>query len=927
MQPFADDLFGDELPAETLLNGELTDYMLSGRASDPDHDPHDLTDPLELQTRSSGGGGATCLFPPSPIISPAIAASAAAASAAAAAACGLVRSDGPGGNHQGPQPLVRFPSHQAETGSDGGSTMPPPRHAHSEPAPAGPAQEAGAAALGQFIPTPGVGPVAKRSGPNATAPPAAPAGPKSLLLKIFRGLFAPDAAALVAAAAQRALVTPASLPPGLYFKHPKPAATAGQAAGGGGGRAPCKKPAFTGGGPGFKGRPPSMVPHPFASLYEEAARELMGALDGSRPLPRRTAVERITDRCHPCFRNPFEGLRAVKERRKLVARAVLPEGCLLGAYSGEGRTGKLDERLVGGDLSGLEGIKAGFTLTLWDSLDWEQWEAVRSELGLPALQPAPAQALARQGSSGPGHSAGSSGNGHGNGGGGGCSVLEAARARDSLVVVGDPATCALAEANAPRWWDPCSKEERRKREQQLKQQAAAAAAAAGGGGSAPAPAVPAAAVCNCKAYKEREANAASVPCVLKVRLSRLRAAAEAEQDAVTLQGLEALRAAAADAAATGGGGAEATGEGACVYALVSVMVTSRQVPAGAEVLTHTDADDSFFSVADQNQRQYDYIHGVTKERDALRDRTTLLTGQVGRANKARKAAETERDAAREALVTLESELAGLRRQRDEAAAALDAQRAASAAMAAAAGPRMAELEREVSELRAEKDRCWPVPAEVPPAQAQGLEGLEALQPEPKRQRLEGEAGAGSAAPQGTGTEGIASSAVLLRSDSSAVPASAAAAAGAAAAAAFAAAPPLALPTANDSTGPHGTELPPGASADAGADTAVPGAGGAPCEVSAALARYAACRREEEGIVRGLAAELAAARQRVAALEGQLAEAAEGRRSAEAATHAFAVEWGGRVRALEGELQASRAEVALLQAAAGGGGAGAELMDL
>ncbi len=45
----------------------------------------------------------------------------------------------------------------------------------------------------------------------------------------------------------------------------------------------------------------------------------MALLEGRGSLAGRTTVERITDRCHPCFRNPFVGLSSVPERRKLVA--------------------------------------------------------------------------------------------------------------------------------------------------------------------------------------------------------------------------------------------------------------------------------------------------------------------------------------------------------------------------------------------------------------------------------------------------------------------------------------------------------------------------------------------------------------------------------------------------------------------------------
>ncbi|GIL85882.1 hypothetical protein Vretimale_8916 [Volvox reticuliferus] len=278
---------------------------------------------------------------------------------------------------------------------------------------------------------------------------AAAAG--SLLLQVFNGAMRPEVAALAAAAAQRALVTSPAVPPGLYFSEPEQGdpnrtASAAAAPARGSKRGGKDRQGFAAG---------SMLPAPtalpFSKYYPEAEAELIAALYSKRPLPRRVRVEPITDRCHPCFRNPFEGLASVKERKKLVATGPLPEGSLLGAYTGELRSGKMDERIVGCDLSGAEGLKAAFTLTLLDDLETRASEHEVVVQNSPPI-------------------------------------------RDSLVIVGDPVTCPLAEANAPRFWGSCASLKR----------------GPNGEGERSA--------CNCRAYKCRTNNAAVIPCVLKVTL-------------------------------------------------------------------------------------------------------------------------------------------------------------------------------------------------------------------------------------------------------------------------------------------------------------------------------------------------------------------------------------------------------------------------
>ncbi|GLC42275.1 hypothetical protein PLESTM_001311600 [Pleodorina starrii] len=518
----------------------------------------------------------------------------------------------------------------------------------------------------------------------------------SLLLRAFNGAMRPDVAALAAAAAQRALITAPSVRPGLYFSEPE------KGGGGGGGAAAAaaaKGASIKRGGKDRQGpaagpaAPPTPTALPFAKYYPEADAELMAALYGKRPLPRRVRVEPISDRCHPCFRNPFEGLAGVKERKKLVATGPLPEGALLGAYTGELRSGKMDERLVGGDLSGVEGLKAAFTLTLLDDLETR---ASEQELVAP----------------------------------------NAAPSRDSLVVVGDPASCPLAEANAPKFWGACAS---------LKP----GAVGVGGGERGD---------CNCRAYRDRANNAAVIPCVFKVRLSRLRASVEATGagggggaggSGEAAQGLEVLRAAAAAVApapsqpgaaaaagaasaapapsvsSTSGAGRGAAGAGAgedpdkstYVYGIVTVVVTSTALKEGEEVLLRWDDDDSFFAVADQNLRQYLFIRGLTAERDTAEAKASEQRRQLALLRKAHREAQAARetavqgreeavrqkDEAERRLEEAERQRDEAVRQRDEAAEDVHSQRAASAAVAAAVGPRVRRLEEQVAQLRSERD--------------------------------------------------------------------------------------------------------------------------------------------------------------------------------------------------------------------------------
>ncbi|GIL64602.1 hypothetical protein Vafri_18439 [Volvox africanus] len=521
----------------------------------------------------------------------------------------------------------------------------------------------------------------------------------SLLLRVFNGAMRPEVAALAAAAAQRALVTSPAVPPGLYFSEPergdpiRTAAAPAAASARGSKRGGKDRQGFTA-GPTL----PTLTALPFAKYYPEAEAELIAALYSKRSLPRRVRVEPITDRCHPCFRNPFEGLASVKERRKLVATGPLPEGSLLGTYTGELRSGKMDERIVGGDLSGAEGLKAAFTLTLLDDL-----ETRASEHDVVAQNAPPI--------------------------------------RDSLVIVGDPVTCPLAEANAPRFWGSCASLLRGRNGEGERS------------------------TCNCRAYTCRTNNAAVIPCVLKVRLSRLKARVEAAGGGACateglIKGLEVLRAASAAAAAATGGtlsGAQAptvgltaatTAAGAApaasgpgggraggtpgataanvsddadkstfVYGIVTVVVTSSIVKEGEEILLRWDSDDSFFAVADQNLRQYLYIRGLAAERDSAeakvsehRRQLTLLRKAHRECQAAREAAIQQRDEAINQKEEVERSLEKALRQRevamrqkDEAFEDLNGQRVASAAVAAAAGPRVTRLEVRVAELLAERD--------------------------------------------------------------------------------------------------------------------------------------------------------------------------------------------------------------------------------
>ncbi|GLI71745.1 hypothetical protein VaNZ11_017060 [Volvox africanus] len=524
----------------------------------------------------------------------------------------------------------------------------------------------------------------------------------SLLLRVFNGAMRPEVAALAAAAAQRALVTSPAVPPGLYFSEPEqgdPIRTVAAAA------AASARGSKRGGkdrqGVAAGSTLPTPTALPFAKYYPEAEAELIAALYSKRPLQRRVRVEPITDRCHPCFRNPFEGLASVKERRKLVATGPLPEGSLLGMYTGELRSGKMDERIVGGDLSGAEGLKAAFTLTLLDDLETRASEHDVVVQNSPPI-------------------------------------------RDSLVVVGDPVTCPLAEANAPRFWASCASLLRGRN----------------GGGER--------STCNCRAYKWRTNNAAVIPCVLKVPLSRLKVRVEAAGGGTcategVIKGLEVLRAASAAAAGTGGtlsgaqtpsvgpavattaagaalaasvpGGGRAGGtpgataaaagsavsddadKSTFVYGIVTVVVTSSLVKEGEEVLLRWDSDDSFFAVADQNLRQYLYIRGLAAERDSAeakasehRRQLTLLRKAHRECQAAREAAIRQRDEAINQKEEAEKSLGeALRqheeamRQKEEAFEDLKGQRAASAAVTTAVGPRVTRLDVRVAELLAERD--------------------------------------------------------------------------------------------------------------------------------------------------------------------------------------------------------------------------------
>ncbi|EFJ47745.1 hypothetical protein VOLCADRAFT_91638 [Volvox carteri f. nagariensis] len=502
---------------------------------------------------------------------------------------------------------------------------------------------------------------------------AASSSSSSLLLQVFNGAMRPQVAALAAAAAQRALVTSSSVPPGLYFSEPEPQQQQqGADVGRGGGAAAAAagapgKGAKRGGkdkdkdkqGMAAGGSVPAPTALPLAKYYPEADAELVAALYGKRPLPRRLRVEAITDRCHPCFRNPFEGLAAVKERKKLVATGGAP-------------------------------------------------------------------------------------------------------ARDSLVVVGDPSTCLLAEANAPRFWGSCA--------------GVTKPGSLGEGDRA---------ACNCRAYKGRVDNAAVIPCLIKVRLSRLmRASTEAAcgdggggggggMPEDLAKGFQVLRAAAAAAAAgaaaqdsaggvvmtttaaaaAGGGGAAsgstgahcgggsrtagtvtvaATGNNAVddpdkstyVYGIVTVVVTSNALKEGEEILLRWDSDDSFFAVADQNLRQYLYIRDLAAERDAAEAKAVHHQRLLALLRKSHRECQSSREAALhrgDALFKQKEEMAcsleeavrqrdeAVRqrdeavRQRDEAIEDVKNQRAASAAVAAAAGPRVSRLEAQVAQLQAERD--------------------------------------------------------------------------------------------------------------------------------------------------------------------------------------------------------------------------------
>ncbi|KXZ53976.1 hypothetical protein GPECTOR_6g895 [Gonium pectorale] len=439
--------------------------------------------------------------------------------------------------------------------------------------------------------------------PSAGAGGAAAGGSSSgsdvpLMLRAFHGLMRPEVAPLAAAAAQRAAVTPPSVPFGLYMsqadeqQRPQPAA-----AGGKGG-----KRSANGGG----------------------AVELSAALLGMKPLPQRVAVEEINDRCHPCFRNPFKGLAAVPVRRKVVARGQLPEGCLLGLITGELRSEKLDERLVGGDLSGAEGTKVAYTRCLLSDLPLPK-AAQQQQLGQPGQQQAPGEAT------------------------------------DSLIVVADPHTCPLAEANVTAFWGACSTlppEERTSRP------------------------------CNCRAYDGRTHNAAVIPCILKVPLSRLKRMAEQTGDKEALRGgLDALRSAAVAAAApaAGGGAAVAAAVAAVaassdpyVYGVVAIVVTSRVVKAGEEILMAWDGDESIFAVADQNLRQYEFVLAALTAREAAQREQARLAATL---------AERERS-----LADAEARLGELLRQREEESARIAAEREERSA-----------LQRECAQLGLERD--------------------------------------------------------------------------------------------------------------------------------------------------------------------------------------------------------------------------------
>ncbi|KAG2436416.1 hypothetical protein HXX76_006720 [Chlamydomonas incerta] len=538
----------------------------------------------------------------------------------------------------------------------------------------------------------GTGPAAARSrhggsGRSAPPPPGANWPP---LLQVFRGIMRREVAPLAAAAALRARVTPPLVSPGLYFTE---AASANAALGAGGGAADKGRGLKRTGSGGS-------VAVPLAKWYPEAAQELMALLEGRSSLAGRTHVERITDRCHPCFRNPFVGLSAVPERHKLVAAVDLSEGTLLGPYVGEVRSGKMDERLVGGDLSGVEGLKAAFTLSMLDGLQPPQppppppqpGQAANGKLPAKAPEPPPP---------------------------------------DSLVVVGDPALCPLAEANAPRFWGYCG--------------ARRGGGDKGGGG-----------FCNCAAYEGRAANAVVLNCILKasaadgvwkrwgrrasracrVQLSRVRAAAEAAGEGEALrQGLEALRVAAA-AAAPG-----ALSSDPCVYAVVPVVVTSVAIKARQEVLLGSgDDDESHFSVADQNLRQYQYIRGVmASKRDTERQRDTAKWERDEAVRLRDEAAARAAEAARRAeqlaaqLAEAKARLTEAEHTQDRLQQQVRDHGATAAAVAAAAGPKVAALELRVSELTAERDALL---AGGPEAAAAALQQRAAAQSTARAEELE-----------------------------------------------------------------------------------------------------------------------------------------------------------------------------------------------